>query len=112
MPGRFLTESARARFRQFPLTSPPHDVTDYFLLSEADRRKVNPQRGDHNRLGFALQLCALRYLGFTPDNLTTAPSTVIHYLAEQLHVEPHSLGAYGQRAHTRQDHLHEILAYL
>ena len=39
-----------------------------FTLSESNLEFVKQQRGDHNRLGFALQLCALRYLGFCPDD--------------------------------------------
>lgn len=112
MPGRFLTESERERHRRFPLDIPARDVTDYFMLSEADRRRVNRQRGDPNRLGFALQLCALRYLGFVPEELPTASSVVVTYLAEQLNIGPDRLPEYGQRLHTRQDHLQEVMAYL
>ena len=50
-----------------------------FTLSESDLEFVRQQRGDHNRLGFALQLCALRYLGFCPDDIATAPSTPIAF---------------------------------
>ena len=48
-------------------------------MSESDLEFVRQQRGDHNRLGFALQLCALRYLGFCPDDIATAPSTPIAF---------------------------------
>lgn len=112
MQGYFLTEDERERQRRFPKDMPSRDASDYFTLSEADRRRVQRQRGAHNRLGFALQLCALRYLGFVPDELTTAPVPVVSYVAEQLGETPASLGAYGSRAHTRTDHLHEIMAYL
>lgn len=84
MQGYFLTEHERERQRRFPEAIPPRDISDYFTLSETDRCRVNQQRGAHNRLGFALQLCALRYLGFAPDELTTAPAAVVTYVAEQL----------------------------
>src|SRR5262245_44919573 len=58
MQGYFLTENERERQRRFPEAIPPRDVSDYFTLSETDRCRVNQQRGAHNRLGFALQLCA------------------------------------------------------
>jgi hypothetical protein len=93
MQGYFLTEDERARQRRFPEDIPPRDVLDYFTLSEVDRRRVHRQRGAHNRLGFALQLCALRYLGFAPDDLTMAPVPVVSYVAEQLGEAPASLGA-------------------
>ena len=112
MQGYFLTEDERERQRRFPEDIPPRNVSDYFTLSETDRRRVKQQRGSHNRLGFALQLCALRYLGFVPDDLMTAPVPVVSYVAEQLGEAPTSLGAYGNRAHTRTDHLHDILDHL
>jgi TnpA family transposase len=112
MQGYFLSETERERYRHFPSDIPSRDVADYFTLSAVDRRRVHRQRGDHNRLGFALQLCALRYLGFAPDDLTRAPGSVVLFVAEQLHVSPACLATYGQRAHTRTDHLQEILDYL
>jgi TnpA family transposase len=112
MPGQFLTEAEREQLRQFPAEIPPADVIAYFTLSPADLAQVRYQRGDHNRLGFALQLGALRYLGFSPDDPTTAPASVVAYLSQQLDVRPDVLPAYGQRAHTRRDHLQAIQVYL
>jgi TnpA family transposase len=112
MPGQFLTEAEREQLRQFPAEIPPADVIAYFTLSPADLAQVRHQRGDHNRLGFALQLGALRYLGFSPDDPTTAPASVVAYLSQQLDVRPDVLPAYGQRAQTRRDHLQAIQVYL
>jgi TnpA family transposase len=112
MPGQFLTEAERERLRQFPAEIPPSDVIAYFTLTPADLTQVRQQRGDHNRLGFALQVGALRYLGFSPDDLTTAPASVVAFLSQQLDVRPDVLPTYGQRAHTRRDHLQAIQAYL
>ncbi len=109
MQGYFLSDNEREQHQRFPAEIPSRDVSDYFTLSVADRRRVNRQRGDHNRLGFALQLCALRYLGFAPDELTSAPASVVMFVADQLQVSPTCLSTYGQRAHTRTDHLQEIL---
>jgi TnpA family transposase len=74
--------------------------------------KVRQQRSAQNRLGFARQLCALRYLGFSPDDVTTAPTNVVSYVAEQLKVSAESLTAYGNRPHTRRDHLQEIMLHI
>ena len=41
-------------------------------------------RDDAGRLGFALQLGTLRYLGFCPDDLAAAPAEVVRFLADQL----------------------------
>jgi TnpA family transposase len=57
-------------------------------------------------------LCALRYLGFAPDELGTAPATAIHFVAHQLGLTPEALQTYGHRLHTRTDHLRRAQAYL
>jgi hypothetical protein len=87
---------------------PDEDLRAFCLLSDADHTAVNHQREDHTRLGFALQLCALRYLGFVPHHLHTAPWEVVAYPAHQLHVSPESLQAYGQRIKTRTMHLQQV----
>ncbi len=75
---------------------------------------VRIRKGPHNRIGFALQLGSLRYLGFCPDDLSSTPSNVIDYLSNQLGcIEPANLlRAYVEREHTRTDHLQEIIVHL
>ncbi|NJL52670.1 MAG: DUF4158 domain-containing protein [Hydrococcus sp. SU_1_0] len=60
-------------------------------------------RAEHNRLGFALQLCCLRYLGFFPEELQL-PEAVINYVAQQLQLIPELLVFYGQRSSTQREH--------
>ncbi len=59
----------------------------YFHLDDFDRMNISEKRGDHNRLGYAVLLCTVRYLGRFPDFTTTIPMAVIDFLAEQLHIE-------------------------
>ncbi len=112
MPGRFLTEAERERLTRFPAEVPPEDLVSAFTLSPKDITRVLLHRGQPNYLGFALQICALRYLGFAPDDLSTAPSSVVKYVARQLGVSSEALKQYGTRPQTRTDHLQEILSYL
>jgi hypothetical protein len=72
----FLAESERERLNNFPKTTPPEDLHIFFTLSPADKIEVRKQHGNHNQLGFSLQLCALRYLGFSPDDLLNTPQTI------------------------------------
>ena len=64
MPIGFLTTTERERLNRFPAQIPDEDLRVFFLLSDADQTAINKQREAHTRLGFAMQLCALRYLGF------------------------------------------------
>jgi TnpA family transposase len=112
MSGRFLTDAERERLTRFPTEVPPEDLVKAFTLSPKDITMVLLHRGQPNYLGFALQICALRYVGFAPDDLLMAPPPVVKYVARQLGVSPQALKLYGTRPQTRTDHLQEILSYL
>lgn len=112
MPIGFLTAADRARLNRFPEQIPHEDLSAFFLLSEADHETINRHREAHTRLGFALQLCALRYLGFAPDDLQTAPAVAVEYLAQQLGVAPQALAVYGARRPTRTTDFQQVQAYL
>lgn len=112
MPIGFLTATDRDRLNHFPPQIPEDDLRAFFLLSDADQHVINHQREPHTRLGFALQLCALRYLGFAPDDLGTTPDEVVTYVAHQLAVPAAAIHAYGQRVKTRTTHFQQVQAYL
>ncbi len=108
----FLADSERERLSSFPADVPPDDLASFFILTEFDKQLIPVTSSSSNRLGFALQLCALRYLGFCPDNITHAPISVVNYVACQLGVSPDDLAVYGGRSQTRTYHLQAIQAYL
>ncbi len=112
MPVSFLTEVDKERLNRFPMQVAPDDLSAHFTLSDADLERVALRRGGQNRLGFALQLASLRYMGFCPDELTTAPEPVIAYVADQVGADPEMLRLYAVRDHTRTDHLREAQEYL
>ena len=112
MPIDFLTAAERERLNRFPDPIPDEDLSAFFTLSDTDKLEVGKQRGAHNQLGFALQLCALRYLGFAPDDLHSTPRPAVLVVARQLALPPEALAAYGHRIHTRTTHLQQVQAYL
>ena len=108
----FLTDAQRERLNRFPDDIPHDDLSAYFTLSEADIKEINHQRHEHTRLGFAVQLCTLRYLGFAPDDLSPVSPTVIEFIAHQLDLTPAAIQEYGRRIHTRTDHFLRVQSYL
>jgi hypothetical protein len=112
MPVAFLSETERARLGRFPDDIAPADLITFFTLSEADTVQLPKRTTAANRLGFALQLCTLRFLGFCPTDLRTILPAVVHFVADQLRVSPEELTAYGEREQTRSDHLLHIQRHL
>jgi hypothetical protein len=112
VPIGFLSDAERERLDGFPAQVVPGDLETYFTLSRADRRQVPRTTSAANRLGFALQLGALRFLGFCPDDLTTAPEAVVAFVAKQIDAPPGELARYGRRGQTRTEHLRLIRRYL
>ena len=69
MPVRALTDVERRRLSGFPQEIPEDELFFYFSLSGADRAMVPERTSPAVRLGFAVSLCSVRYLGFCPDDL-------------------------------------------
>lgn len=101
----FLSDAERARLSRFPPAVPHQNLVAYFTLSAADRRQIPKTTAPPNRLGFALQLGTLRYLGFCPKDIKATPHGVVVYVAEQVGVAPDHLRAYASRSQTRTDHV-------
>ncbi|BBN96914.1 transposase Tn3 [Deinococcus grandis] len=87
-------------------------ITRYFFLNEADLALIAERRRDHNKLGFAVQLCALRYLGTFLPNPIQVPRVVVQHVAQQLEVSPEVFLRYALREETRYTHRRDIVAYL
>jgi TnpA family transposase len=112
MPVQFLSEVDRDRLNRFPEEIAQQDLKDFFWLSEDDRKETMSLRGEYNWLGFALQLCCLRYLGFFPSNLLELPQEVVQFVANQLQVNFGCLSIYGQRPSTQRKHQRQLQTFL
>ncbi len=112
MATRVFSGEELARLRGFPEIS-REDLIRFFTLTEKDRAFVDPGRGRsaRDRLGLAVQLCSLPWLGFVPAEVTAAPAVAVARLARQLQVDPEDLDGYGAREQTRSDHLGLVLRY-
>jgi Domain of unknown function (DUF4158) len=70
MPVQLFTEAERARRNRFPEVIAYEDLVTFFTLTERDLDSIPRYSAPYHRLGYALQLCTLRLMGFVPDDLT------------------------------------------
>lgn len=73
MPVGFLTQEQRDGFGRY-IDAPSRDELErYFHLSDEDREAVQILRGNHNRLGYAVLLTTVRFVGILPDKPAAVP---------------------------------------
>jgi TnpA family transposase len=107
MPVELLTLDQETRYGRFTEDPTSEQLAKYFWFDDKDRAIILRHRGAHNRLGFAVQLGTVRFLGtFLPDP-TAVPSNVIDYIVEQLGLDPQNFIRY-QAGESRWDHTREI----
>ena len=89
MAARMFSEEQLEQLRSFPDVG-RDDLIRYFTLTQADMAFVDPgrSRGPADRLGLAVQLCTLPWLGFVPDEVSSAPPVAVARLAERLGLDP------------------------
>lgn len=98
-----LTDRQRADLLNLP--NDEASMLRHYILADDDLEIIRARRRPHNRLGFALQLCALRYPGRLLAPGEVIPLEVTRFLAEQLGMKPEDLTGYASREETRHEHL-------
>ena len=113
MPRRSIL-TARQRAALFDLPTDDASMLRHYTLADDDLEIVRARRRPHNRFGFALQLCALRYPGRLLAPGEVIPLAVTRFLAAQLGMRLDDLAGYATREETRHEHLaalREIYGY-
>jgi hypothetical protein len=108
----YPNDPERRRLERFPDRIAVEDLRACFALKERDLTLVFDQRRPENRLGLAVALSAVRFLGFVPDDIASIPDEALRFLAAQVDAAPHVVLGYGARAQTRSDHLGLVLTHL
>jgi TnpA family transposase len=101
-----LTERQRAAL--FDLPTEEAELLQHYTLADDDLEHIHARRQPENRIGFALQLCALRYPGRLLSSTEMIPENMLQFIAAQLGLSADDILIYAARRQTRQQHLQAL----
>ena len=103
-----LTE--RQRSALFALPTDETSLLKYYILADDDLEHIHERRRPENKLGFTLQLCALRYPGraLAPGELI--PEEILAFIGAQIRISEDALATYAKRRQTRHQHMDALRA--
>ena len=107
MPRRSIL-SATERESLLALPDAKDELIRLYTFNDADLSRIRQHRGAANRLGFAVQLCYMRYPGIALTADAEPDPPLLHMVADQLKLPGDIWNDYGQRAETRREHLLEL----
>src|SRR5664279_1808233 len=110
MPVDFLTTTQRQRYGRYPDSLSPDELAWNFHLDDDDREWIANKRRDSSRLGFALQLATVRFLGTFLEDPADVPPAVLHALAAQTNVVDLTCVTAYRQSEQRWRHTTEIRA--
>jgi hypothetical protein len=110
MPVAFLTDEQAAAYGKFAEVPSRPELERFFFLDDDDHDLIALRRADSHKLGMAVQICTVRYIGlFLTEDPLAVPWEVVQYLAEQLGIEDASCAKkYTERKTTTYEHSWEI----
>lgn len=106
MAGKVLSDEEAEQLGSWPPEVARSDLVAHFTLSVEDRRWVRSHRGAAERVGLAVQLCGLGYLGFVPADLAATPREVVAFVATQIGVAVPTFTRYAREVDGRSRRRH------
>lgn len=107
---KLLKDQDRRKLVDIPVDE--DSLIRHYSLSLADRLEIELRGRNHNRLGFAIQLCLMRYPGRVLGAEEAPPPAMLRYVADQIGAAPESFAIYARREETRRDHTARLMVYL
>ena len=106
----FLSPAQRAQLLALPASE--RELVRFYSLLPSELAWVRKRRGEHNRLGFAVQLCFFKHPGRAWSVDDSLPDAMLRYIARQVDASSLLLSRYAERDQTRREHLAELQAHL
>lgn len=107
MPRRsLLTDTERNSLLHVPDSY--EELARHYTFSETDISIIKQHRGAANRLGFAIQLCYMRYPGIVLPLESEPEIPLMQMVSQQLDLDPNEWSKYSLRDVTRREHLLEL----
>ena len=101
---KILSEKEKENLIESPVLK--EDIIRWYTLTESDIIIIEQNcRGTANKLGFAIQLCYLRFPGKILKSNEAPDSLLLQYVCEQLNINPSVWEKYAIRDVTRREHI-------
>ncbi|MBB4642569.1 DUF4158 domain-containing protein [Rhizorhapis suberifaciens] len=107
MPAR-IAMTDRQRQEHLALPSTEEEVVTHYSLDDADLTAITKSRTPATRLGYALQLCCLRFPCRYLRRGEMLPAVMLDYIAEQLDIDADVIAEFARRGPTRYEQLAAI----
>ena len=107
MPRRAVLTN-RQREQLFALPTDKVMLARHYVLNDEDISHIRRRRRSRNKLGFALQICVMRYPGRLLQPGECIPEPTLSFIAAQLGLTSRDLLDYAERHQTRYEHSVEL----
>lgn len=105
-----LKEHERKTLFEIPIDE--DSLIRHYSLEPADLLEIQLRRREHNQLGFAIQLCLMRYPGRPLLANEVPQKAMLDYVARQVGASSTAFSLYARREETRSNHIAHLLGYL